>query len=486
MMVCSFSPEDRQRHLMIAVSAVGLAVLCSMDLSQLLFAAMGAATYTLYQAANKTMYRVRRVTPPRSPPAPPSKFAQCSADKDPRRPKASGGSRPLPETPPQPTRQPMKQPSSKPVAAPVFAAVGFDAQVGELLADLAVTAQSERILRDIVQAIERLVHPVLPEAKVVSFVNADLASGAAFRVAVPEVDIVICASPRSLTRLSSASSGQDAGHIKDSRKLVKSALRMCTDRLIHSGRFRFRRSAFRNDEPKVTLLASPDCVGGGGEAVPIEVSVNSAAPGFNSALLAECGLIDPRARGLALLVRRWAKDRGACHVAKGHLPPYAWTLLSIWFLQVGCEEGPLLPPVSEFEMSSSLVASAPKTHGGAPCAWKPPGDKAKRTVGELFKEFVRFYNTRFDFQRDSVSVWTGLPGAPRARSASSRWIEDPFDRQSDVCESLTEAGMAHLKEELARADALSDAGASLAELLEPWSPPESCGGGSSGGASSEG
>ena len=28
----------------------------------------------------------------------------------------------------------------------------------------------------------------------------------------------------------------------------------------------------------------------------------------------------------------------------GHLPPYAWTVLSIYFLQAGASDGPLLPP----------------------------------------------------------------------------------------------------------------------------------------------
>ena len=37
---------------------------------------------------------------------------------------------------------------------------------------------------------------------------------------------------------------------------------------------------------------------------------------------------------LVLLVKRWAKHRGICHAAKGHLPPYAWSILCLHFLQV--------------------------------------------------------------------------------------------------------------------------------------------------------
>ena len=43
---------------------------------------------------------------------------------------------------------------------------------------------------------------------------------------------------------------------------------------------------------------------------------------------------------LILLVRRWAKDRGVSHAAKGHLSPYGWMLLAIFYLQVGKKRNP--------------------------------------------------------------------------------------------------------------------------------------------------
>jgi DNA polymerase sigma len=45
--------------------------------------------------------------------------------------------------------------------------------------------------------------------------------------------------------------------------------------------------------------------------------------------------LNPMAAELILLVRRWAKDRGVSHAAKGHLSPYGWMLLAIFYLQVG-------------------------------------------------------------------------------------------------------------------------------------------------------
>merc|ERR1719149_251717 len=120
----------------------------------------------------------------------------------------------------------------------------------------------------------------------------------------------------------------------DEKKLQKSAIRACTDRLVSAGGFKFRRSAFRGEEPKVTLLV-PASFGVSDESIPIDFTVNSTTPFYNMALLTECGKKEARARALILLVKRWAKDRGVCHAAKGHLSPYPWSLLVIYFLQAG-------------------------------------------------------------------------------------------------------------------------------------------------------
>ena len=43
--------------------------------------------------------------------------------------------------------------------------------------------------------------------------------------------------------------------------------------------------------------------------------------------------LNPLAEELILVIRRWAKDRGISHAAKGHLSPYAWMLLAVYYLQ---------------------------------------------------------------------------------------------------------------------------------------------------------
>ncbi|CAK0814323.1 unnamed protein product, partial [Prorocentrum cordatum] len=185
--------------------------------------------------------------------------------------------------------------------------------------------------------------------------------------------------------------------------LEKSAIRAFTDRLVSAGGFKFRRSAFRDQEPKVTLLAPPSLGGASGEAIAVSIFVNAAIPMYSAALLTECGQMDARARALVLLVRRWAKDRGVCHASKGHLSPYQWSLLTIYFLQVGVEEGQILPPLAEFQVSSGLAVRAARQgqdpEEGSPRRPRPtaraPRRSPRASAGCLLKDFFRFYSTAF-------------------------------------------------------------------------------------------
>merc|ERR1712039_953192 len=112
------------------------------------------------------------------------------------------------------------------------------------------------------------------------------------------------------------------------------------------------------------------------------------------------------------LVRRWAKDRGICHAAAGHLHPYAWSLLVIYFLQVGVKgECPLLPPLENFALFSNLImgtsAEEPKSGHVTQTCTEP-----KMSVGALFHEFVCFYNQEFNWQKEMVSVCLGKRAEP--------------------------------------------------------------------------
>jgi hypothetical protein len=381
-----------------------------------------------------------------------------------------------------------KTQSVAPVAAPVFGCIGWEGEVTELLAKIAPTHCCEKTVERIAFMIKNVIEPMFPGAEVSSYVCGNIDGGKAFGVAVPEVDIVLSLSPEAVTQrmLSRDNSKALRSGIEgiDERALQKYAIRLCTERVVASSGLKFRRSAFRGDEPKVTFLA-PSALGFSETSVPLDLSVNSLVPLHNAALLTECGQIEPRARALILLVRRWAKDRGISHASRGHLQPYVWTLLAIYFLQVGVQsEEPLLPPVRDFELSSSLVVGSE-----APKEPKARAHNAKKgntsSVGDLFKAFFRFYSGEFAWHTEAVAVWSGKRAAPASslpqhvivhgddnKSVAGPSIEDPFTTGRNLAMCLTILSLARLKEEFTRADRLCTTDASLSLLLEPWAPEE--------------
>lgn len=473
-----------------AILVVSLLIVTSpLELSQVAFALVGAVAYALIQGLQLAPRR-------RSPSGENFKGGQVVASTPPRPKSFPASRRPTqlaargsPQTPAVATahKQEFRQPSSQPIAPLSLRASSWDSQVDELLSQISPTPEGDRIVQQLAEFVRRTLVPSIPEVEVTAFASGDLLRGTAFGVAVPEVDIVVSATSQVLAARIQGRTGVTPQQI-DMVKLRKSAIRACTDRLVSSGNFKFRRSAFRGQEPKVTLLA-PSSLGIHSESIPIDFSVNSTTPLHNAALLMECGRIEPRAKALILLVKRWAKDRGVCHAAKGHLSPYAWTLLTMYFLQVGVdEEGPLLPSLEGFEHASRLLGE-PGQPKAAKEKWTPPVRAGPRkTVGSLFKELMSFYSGSFDFRNEAVSIRQGkrapaglqLPlhvviDEDGSTSKVAPTVEDPFDPCRNLADCATSASLARLHEELSRARELCERHAPLTELLEPWVPPERSG-----------
>jgi hypothetical protein len=199
-------------------------------------------------------------------------------------------------------------------------------------------------------------------------------------------------------------------------------------------------------------------------------------------------------------VKRWAKDRGVCHSAKGHLHPYAWHLLCIFFLQcLGDEEGKdgLLPVFDQFDWSSSSVGNKKacvSSEKGS--SWVPDKDYGGLGAPELLKEFFHFYRHTVDWSKEGVSLHRAARGPlpkrmktavilPANVNDSSVYIpeftfgdpsvalaiEDPWEPTRNLSADLTYFGLCRLKEELCRACNLCAENASLSKFLEPWCPP---------------
>lgn len=478
----------------VILSASMICILAPLEISQLAFALIGALVYAVLQAFS---------------PRPPKTNCQLAAAREQREreragehiraapykqpPMHGGAMRPRPSgsrIPHAPSATVVKpdvyQPSAAPVSAPKFESTGWEAEVHELIAQLTPGADEDEAVQRLVLHVKQTIQPLFPEVEVTGFVHSSLKCGKAFGVAVPEAEIVANVSPVLL-----AQRLQQRAKSIGAKQLQKSSVRACTDSLVSSGGLKFRRSAFRGDEPRVTLLV-PKVLGFFSDAIPIDFSVNSITPFYTAALLTECGQMEPRAKTLILLVKRWAKDRGICHSAKGHLSPYLWSLLVMYFLQVGVvEEGPLLPKLEAFKVSSHLITpseanslkSPAETEGPFPA---PSGSTSSLSVAQLFSKFVQFYGQRFNWRNEAISIRRGKRAPPAlslplhvilSEDASKRSqvgpaIEDPFKACNNLGTCMNSLSLARLHEELARACDLCARGASLTEVLEPWVPAE--------------
>jgi len=360
--------------------------------------------------------------------------------------------------------------SIMPVKAPHFRSTGWDAEVKELLGRVTPSTENQETANKIAELMKRVLLPQFPGAEVTGYAGGNPAESAAFRVAVPDTEIVLSMEQSSLRQsLHERLSKSHMAHgLFDDRKLSKIALRSSTDLLVGGG-FKFRRSAFTGREPKVTLLA-PIGFDGIKDAVAVELGVNSTSAPRCTALLAYCDKGEPRFRELFFLVKRWARDRGVSQVAKGHLSPYAWSLLVAYFMQVGTQDGePLLPPLDDLQREPqfpNMQASSSEL--------KP--------VGTLFKEFVSFYH-EFAWNKEGVSVrlscrtnmWS-LPMHIQHRDTCSICevalsIEDPFELSNNLASHVTACTFQRLEEEFARAAKFCACStSSLTDLLEPWAP----------------
>eukprot|EP00928_Gymnodinium_smaydae_P084487 TRINITY_DN6775_c0_g1_i1.p1 TRINITY_DN6775_c0_g1~~TRINITY_DN6775_c0_g1_i1.p1 ORF type:complete len:520 (+),score=76.93 TRINITY_DN6775_c0_g1_i1:124-1683(+) len=466
-----------------AALLVGVCIFCSvlpLELGQISFALVGAAVYAAVQStrqSTKAKFQVKKATvfvkngKDAAATQRTLKPGSRSGFRDRIRPNAG-----ISTTIDKPE---YRQVSAQPVKAPRFLARDFDVQVQELLETIAPSPQSDRVMVALADAAKKSLRDLLPDADVMAFASGDMMRGTAFGVAVPEVDIILNAEPNVIAdglRVRTARPIPRAAQL-DARKLQKSALRACTDELVAGGVFKFRRSAFKGMEPKVTLLA----LGFSNQAIPVDFSVNTVAPCYNAALLTECGQIDPRAKSLILLVRRWAKDRGVSHAAKGHLPPYAWTLLAIYFMQVrDGQDGPSLAKLKAYTLSS------PERQEQQPCSQNgdpghPPGSKP---IATLFKEFFHFYACIFDWRNECICVRSGKRTQPSHRlplhivmladgsSEVAPSVVDPFEPTRNLGSTMTAMSLTRLREEFVRADELCGKNSSLSELFEPWVPPE--------------
>eukprot|EP00437_Effrenium_voratum_P009788 CAMPEP_0181424928 /NCGR_PEP_ID=MMETSP1110-20121109/14897_1 /TAXON_ID=174948 /ORGANISM="Symbiodinium sp., Strain CCMP421" /LENGTH=427 /DNA_ID=CAMNT_0023548101 /DNA_START=110 /DNA_END=1393 /DNA_ORIENTATION=- len=335
----------------------------------------------------------------------------------------------------------------------------WEADVQQLLGQITPSGQSEAALARLVEVVRATVQPLFPNADVCGFVSGELGASRAFRVAVPDIELVVSVSPEQLRALL----GRQDRRL-DCKQLEKAAIRAIAEALVAHCGFKFRRSAFRGEEPKLTLLA-PAALARLGDAIPLDISVNAETPLYNAALMAECAQLDARSKQLILLVRRWAKDRGICHAAKGYLAPYHWSLLVIYFLQVHLKHG-VLPPLKSFKSYCELAKTPPGLSRPGNLA---PLDSEVPTA-KLLKDFMHFYR-HFDWRNEMINAISGERGRPIFEAQDAvLFLQDPFRPLCNLGSRCTEPSFQRIKEELKRGSDLCSENLGAAGLFEPWAP----------------
>jgi len=330
----------------------------------------------------------------------------------------------------------------------------WEAEVEELLSQIGMTPDCEKLVQRLVDAAKEALSPLIPNVEVSGYSAGNPMLNTAFGIAVPEIQVVVKGTSAMLLKSMQAYAGTSLQ--LEGRKLHKYAVRVCTDQLVLAG-FKFRRTSFSMEEPK-TCLRVPPRLGICSENMAIDFSVNSETPLHSATLLAECSELDPRVAPLCLLVRRWTRDRGIQYANQGHFPAYAWNLITVFFLQVSGES--ILPPIAE--------GFSAKTAG------EIQGQNSSKPVAALFKDLIAFYARDFDWQREGICVRLGVRGErtdmdPPFEPKPS--VEDPFSVKRNVGSTMTPVGVERLREELQRADQHVSRDASLKELLHLWAPP---------------
>jgi len=457
-------------HMMASNRGVGLLIVITalmflpLEFTQLAFAVAGACAYTFVQHVQEhgSWWLAKDMGP--------QKVLQHKPAKKQVRSLAARQAMSAPKQIPAAAKPATTEALASSIWPPVLSGQCWESDVSELLGQISPNAESEDTVSRLVDVVRETILPIFPDLDACGFVHGNLRSGRAFRVAVPDVEIVLSVSPEKLRQKLQSRIATERK--MDTRQLEKAAIRMVAEALVASCGFKFRRSAFRGEEPKLTLLA-PASFGPFADAIPLDISVNAETPLYNAALLAECGQLDPRAKQLILLVRRWAKDRGICHAAKGYLSPYHWSLLVI-FLQVRrmSEEGSVqvLPPLQQFRAFCDLTSSPPGLQRGP----RPSPKSSTEPTAQLLKEFMLFYRN-FDWRNEMINIIEGERGPPTIFEAPGSFVpplylQDPFRPLCNLGDRCSDSSFQRIRDELHRAAGLCAANSELKHLFEPWAP----------------
>jgi len=299
---------------------------------------------------------------------------------------------------------------------------------------------------------------LLPMAKVFSQVYGNILSRTELTTCIPAIEVTLSC-PLTIQQVVTTESDIES---KANHDLRQNQMHTLVQHLVSKHGFRCGQMYTKQNYPRATVLMPAKC-GVFKQSVTVEISMQANRSSRTSDVIHACSKRCPQMNDLALLVQHWAFKRRIIDPSKGNLPSNVWSLLVIFYLQVGHPDGNnLMPPFGALKHSDASPCPASST----------------MSVGALFKGFFRFYHKEFDIRTEMVSVLAGKRGQRGLplRTSNLRLgqagivkvapcIEDPCNIAEDLGANMSAESILHLQEEFERSDMLCSQHASLADVL---------------------
>ena len=222
----------------------------------------------------------------------------------------------------------------------------------------------------------------------------------------------------------------------------------------------------------------------------VDIAINNSLALHNTKLLKAYSESDPRIKNLILTVKHWALQRAICDAYEGTFSSYGWTLMAIAHMQM---IEPNLAPNLQLSEQREEVKIGKIVYDITVSDQITPGD-SKCTTGELLAGFFERFASRWDWHTDIISVANGgsisrkekgwkyaepsaievLEAAEKGRDLQMGYhhlsIEDPLDKEHDLCRVVRPEGELTIRDELLRAARMVAEGKPFAKICEVVRP----------------